>query len=79
MTQAGRSPGMVVIHPVGDWTCADCGGTGDLLRMEDAGPMCLACADLDYLVFLASGDAALTRRAMRPRSLHTPACGEAAG
>ena len=31
--------------------------------MEDAGPVCIACADLDHLVFLASGDAALTRRA----------------
>jgi hypothetical protein len=31
--------------------------------MEDAGPVCLGCADVDHLVFLASGDAALTRRA----------------
>ena len=29
--------------------------------MEDAGPVCLGCADMDLLVFLASGDAALTR------------------
>ncbi|GAA0431787.1 hypothetical protein Aca07nite_18650 [Actinoplanes capillaceus] len=31
--------------------------------MEDAGPICLTCADLDHLVFLPAGDAALTRRA----------------
>jgi hypothetical protein len=31
--------------------------------MDDDGPVCLTCADLDHLVFLPSGDAALTRRA----------------
>jgi hypothetical protein len=31
--------------------------------MEDPGPVCMACADMDHLVFLAAGDAALTRRA----------------
>jgi len=31
--------------------------------MEAAGPVCLACAELDHLVFLGAGDAALTRRA----------------
>jgi hypothetical protein len=31
--------------------------------MEEPGPLCLACADMEHLVFLASGDAALTRRA----------------
>jgi hypothetical protein len=35
--------------------------TGPLI-MEDPGPVCMACADMDHLVFLASGDAALTRR-----------------
>lgn len=54
---------LVVVSPLKDWTCAGCGGTGDFLKMEDAGPLCLTCADLDYLVFLPSGDAALTRRA----------------
>ena len=32
--------------------------------MEDAGPVCMGCADLAHLVFLPAGDAALTRRAM---------------
>jgi hypothetical protein len=33
------------------------------LVMEKGGPLCLRCAGLDDLLFLASGDAALTRRA----------------
>ena len=31
--------------------------------------MCLSCADLDHLVFLPSGDAALTRRAVKYSTL----------
>jgi hypothetical protein len=50
---------LLVIEPIGDFTCAHCGGTDDFLKMEDAGPLCLTCADLDTLVFLAAGDAAL--------------------
>jgi hypothetical protein len=69
MPQRERSPGPVVIQPIRDWACAECGGTGDLLRMDDAGPLCLTCADLDHLVFLPAGDPALTRRAMRASSL----------
>jgi len=60
-----RSPNLVVVSPVKKWTCASCRGTGDFLRMEDGGPLCLDCADLGHLVFLPSGDAALTRRAKR--------------
>lgn len=37
--------------------------------MDDAGPLCLACADLDHLVFLPAGDAALTRRAKQASRL----------
>ena len=69
MSQAERSSGLLVIQPVRDWTCAECGGTGDLLRMDDAGPLCLSCADLDHLVFLPSGDTALTRRAAKASNL----------
>jgi hypothetical protein len=54
---------LVVISPLSDWTCRECQGSGDLLVMEGPGPLCLACADLDHLVFLGRGDAALTRRA----------------
>jgi hypothetical protein len=69
MPRPEKPAGLVVIEPVRDWTCAECGGTGGLLRMDDAGPLCLACADLDHLVFLPAGDAALTRRATKASSL----------
>jgi len=58
-----RPPDLVVISPVKDWTCTSCGGSGDLLVMEGPGPLCMTCADLDHLVFLPAGSAALTRRA----------------
>ena len=64
-----RPPELVVIAPLKDWTCTACEGTGDLLLMEGAGPLCLRCADLDHLVFLSSGNAALTRRAKRTSRL----------
>lgn len=60
---------LVVAMPLKDWTCTDCAGTGDLLIMEGPGPLCLACADLDHLVYLPSGDAALTRRAKKASGL----------
>jgi hypothetical protein len=60
---------LVVVQPVKDWVCAECGGTGDLLIMDDKGPLCLTCADMDHLVFLPSGDAALTRRAKKASTL----------
>jgi hypothetical protein len=60
-----RPSDLVVISPVKRWTCSSCGGTGDLLKMEDCGPLCVDCADLGHLVFLPSGDAALSRRAKR--------------
>ena len=63
------APDLVVISAVGDWTCTACGEGGDLLIMEGPGPMCLGCADLDHLVFLAAGDAALTRRAKKASGL----------
>jgi hypothetical protein len=64
-----RAPDLVVVSALKDWTCAECSGTGDLLIMEDAGPICMTCADLDHLVFLASGDAALSRRAKKASKL----------
>jgi hypothetical protein len=55
---------LLVISPVKEFTCADCGTTeADLMRLEDEVPHCLRCADLDHLVFLPSGNTALTRRA----------------
>jgi hypothetical protein len=37
--------------------------------MEDAGPHCLTCVDLDHLVFVPAGDAALSRRARKASGL----------
>lgn len=51
------APDLVVISALGDWSCTACGEGGDLLIMDGPGPLCLGCADLDHLVFLAAGDA----------------------
>src|SRR5215467_10012087 len=69
MTQGERSSRLVVIQPIRDWACAECGGIDELLRMDDAGPLCLTCADLNHLLFLPAGDTALTRRATKASSL----------
>lgn len=58
---------------ISDSTCAECGeelGRGRFLRLEAERPLCLSCADLAHLVFLESGNAALTRRATRYSTLH---------
>jgi hypothetical protein len=64
-----KPPDLVVVSPVREWTCSSCGGAGGLLIMDESGPLCMACADMDHLVFLAPGDAALTRRAKRASRL----------
>lgn len=52
-----------------DSKCDECGeqlGRKAWITLEEnKGALCLACADLDELVFLPSGDAALTRRARK--------------
>jgi hypothetical protein len=61
--KASRAPELVVIQPLNtEWKCHRCGGTGDLLIMENPGPACLRCTGLDDLEFLSAGDALLTRR-----------------
>lgn len=63
-------PDLVVVIPLKGFTCAECHtADGDLLIMDDKGPLCMACADMDHLVFLPSGDAALTRRAKKASRL----------
>ncbi len=51
----------------GESVCSECGEhlgrQAWITLVEGKGALCLACADLDQLVFLPSGDAALTRRA----------------
>ncbi len=69
MQRQSKAPDLVVVMPIKDWTCAACGDTGGLLIMDDAGPLCLTCADMDHLVYLGAGDAALTRRAKKASGL----------
>jgi hypothetical protein len=64
-----QAPDLVVISALNPWTCGECGVAGDLLIMENDSPICMGCADLDHLVFLPSGDAALTRRAKKMSTL----------
>ena len=64
-----RPPELVVVSPLREWACTGCGGTGSLLLMEEPGPICMRCADLDHLVFLPAGDATLTRRARQASQL----------
>jgi hypothetical protein len=53
--------------------CDECGenlgSKAWITLVRDKGAMCLACADLDHLVFLPSGDGALTRRAKKYSTL----------
>ena len=56
-----------------DSNCDECGenlGRGAWITLQqDGAALCLPCADLDHLVFLPSGDAALTRRADKHSAL----------
>lgn len=70
MQRQNQPPDLVVIMPLKDFTCSDCGrDDGDLLIMARPGPLCLTCADMDHLVFLPAGDATLTRRAKKASGL----------
>jgi hypothetical protein len=63
---------LVVFMIVRDSKCSGCQeelGKGQFLTMENSKPLCMKCADLDHLVFLGSGDAALSRRAKKHSKL----------
>lgn len=64
-----KVPDLVVIEPDKHWYCAQCQDTGDFHFLEDDRPLCVDCADMGHLVFLPSGDAALTRRARKASGL----------
>ncbi|WP_020390111.1 DUF2293 domain-containing protein [Kribbella catacumbae] len=65
-----KADDLLVISPTKAFTCADCGTTeAELMRLEDDAPHCLECVDLDHLVFLPSGNTALTRRARKASTL----------
>jgi hypothetical protein len=56
-----------VFITAGESVCSECeeelGRHAWITLVEGKGALCLACADMDHLIFLPSGDAALTRRA----------------
>jgi hypothetical protein len=67
-----QAPDLVVISPLNAWTCGGCAlpaEAGEFLLMEDGQPLCVSCADFDHLVFLRSGNAALSRRAKKESTL----------
>ncbi len=67
----GESKDIVVFMVRQEAKCVECGKElfdGQLLRMEEGRPLCLDCADLGHLEFLASGNTALTRRTTK----HSP-------
>jgi hypothetical protein len=53
--------------------CDECGGElgrhAWIMLAGDRGALCLACADLDHLVFLPAGNTAVTRRARKRSAL----------
>ena len=68
-----QSSDLKVFISTSDSSCDECGE--DLGRRawitltKDKGALCLACADLHHLIFLPSGDTALTRRARKHSTL----------
>jgi hypothetical protein len=67
-----RPSDLLVIAPSKRWTCPACSTEfepGEFLTMDDAGSLCMGCADLGHLEFLPRGDTALTRRARKASRL----------
>ena len=64
-----KAPDLVVFILTGDpATCSECDQSiekGELMYREEDLPLCMQCADFDYLEFLPSGNATLTRRAKK--------------
>jgi hypothetical protein len=63
-----EAPKPVVFEVVRDSQCSECGleiAVGCFLLMEAEQPLCITCAGMDELEFLAAGDTALTRRATK--------------
>src|SRR5512137_2258505 len=67
-------PALQVFISNRDSTCDECGESlghhAWITLNRERGALCLTCADLDHLVFLPSGDPALTRRAKKKSRLH---------
>jgi hypothetical protein len=68
-----KAEDLKVFITTGESSCDECGS--DLGRKAwitlagERGCLCLSCADLDHLVFLPAGDAALTRRSRKYSTL----------
>jgi hypothetical protein len=65
---------LVVFSTLRDSECGECHkelGKGSFLTLENGAALCLDCADLGHLIFLPSGDAALTRRAGKYSALRS--------
>lgn len=62
-----------VFITTGESVCSECGQElgrhAWITLVEGKGALCLSCADMDHLIFLPSGDAALTRRASKYSTL----------
>jgi hypothetical protein len=68
-----QSQDLTVFITTGESSCGECGEDlgrrASITLTPDKGALCLTCADLDHLVFLPAGDAALTRRARKHSTL----------
>ena len=68
-----KSADLKVFISTRDSTCDECdetlGRRAWITLVQDKGALCLACADLEHLLFLPAGDAALTRRARKHSTL----------
>src|SRR5512135_874089 len=68
-----QTPELKVFITTSAASCSECGedlGHGAWITLvENKGALCLSCADLEHLLFLPSGDAALTRRARKHSTL----------
>lgn len=69
-TELRARPQEITVMAVPDsWTCARCNEHDSLMLKDNAGAVCLDCADLAHLEFLPAGDAAMTRRAKKASRL----------
>jgi hypothetical protein len=72
-SQSNTTEELKVFISTRESTCGECGenlgSKAWITLVKEKGALCLACADLDHLIFLPSGDAALTRRAKKHSTL----------
>src|SRR5215510_16310272 len=68
-----KNPDLKVFISARESSCDECreklGSRAWITLVGERGALCLSCADLDHLVFLQPGNAALTRRARKHSTL----------